>query len=697
MEDIRHPPSLIPYLDASHGNPYLKFSLISQDPAILEKTPFPFLVITDSDPLARLLEAEFVSDAESPLKKVFVSVQRDQYLLTRDDLWPINNRDIVESWQETFSFYAVENKVLPLTILANQINEEGRLRPFQSLFFCKTRKLFFHPPCPKCGLSLRQCENDNLLNHSGLQPYSASLKRYLYCPSCFSESKSDFYVYELDHSDPPTIKDRWALIKEYGFLLSNTNDQFPCGACPNHQECYSSDQRVLSRIYPFAFYPFYLFAFDAMSLHGSDFLSLISGATFEELEAQVEIRQGLGRARCLKTIKEDGFTKAPFFYNNDERYFWEVLYLKLSFLEEVIQNLLLGTDLFKHPDLGLSLNRIWVKLVNSSSLLPFFWNFRVGFLDISRHPPEIQPPRLSSSYTFFFIALVWFYALLANKKQGISNISISLRKSLEHPFSDQNFSKPLFNPMNIFWDPEGKTFNKDWLSLWEKSLLLGWSLFKSSFQYDAKWSIEEFLKQLENLREEVKKNLFWKEPMVSSQTRLSEINTEDEVIHGILTRIFKKWQVGIEAEKEEWKETVVLSPGGLKKESSTSLKEEKGKEIIPETVIISVPRAGLGLEEKGNVEEGDICLRPKIDELPKGEDFLAQTVILGPGKGVSLLYKEVPSKDFSLKKKALPSGESQTDVIPKTIEKLSEDDNLAETVILGQGKVRDKEKDGKKE
>lgn len=698
MENTRRLPSLLPYLDASCGGFSLQFSLVSQDPAILEKTPFPFSVISDSDPLARLLEAEFVSDAGSPLKKVFVLVQRDQYLLTKDALGTLNNSKIVESWQEAFSFHVGENKALSLMILANQMNEEGKLRPLQSLFYCKTRKLFFHPPCPKCGLPLHQCENDGLLNHSGLQPYSASLKRYLYCPSCFSESKSDFYVYELDRSDPPTIKDRWALIKEYGLLPNQPNEQFPCGACSNHQECYSSDQRVLSRIYPFAFYPFHLFAFDAMSLNGSDFLSLISGATFDELEAQGGIRQEPGRARCLKAVKQDGLAKAPFFYNNDERYFLEVLYLKLSFLAEVIENFLRGTDLSKHPDLRVSIDRIWVKLVNPGSLLPFFWNFRVGFLDIRRHLPEIQPPMPPSSHTYFFLALLWFHALLANKKQDRANISISLRELLDRPFSGQDFSKPLFNPLNIFWDPEGRTFHKDWSSLWEKSLLLGWSLFRASLRYDAKWSIEEFLKPLENLREEVKRVLFSKEPRVSLHAGLLQTNTEDEAIHGILTRIVQKWQVGMEGEKEEWKKTVVLSPEGLKEESSSSLMEGKEDEMIPETVILSAPGAGLGFEEKGTAKEGDRAssLR-KIDALPTGEDFSVQTVILGSGKGLSPSSREVPSKEFGLRQTALLPGEAQTTITSKVKEELSEDDVLSETIILGPGKVREKKRDGTKE
>lgn len=468
MANTRHPPSLIPYLDASRGGFHLQFSLISRDPAILEKTPFPFSVVSDSDPLARLLEAEFVSDAGSRLKKVFVLIQRDQYLLTeRDDRWVPDNGKIAESWKKAFSFYAGDNMALSLIILANQMNEQGKLRPLQSLFYCKTRKLFFHPPCPKCGLSLHQCENDDLLSHSGLRSYFASLKRYLYCPSCFSEDKSEFYAYGLDRSDPPTIKDRWTLIKEYGLLPDQSNDQFPCGACSNHQECYGSDQRVLSRICPFGFYPFYLFVFDAMSL--------------------------------------------------------------------------------------------------------------------------------------------------------------------------------------------------------------------------------------KDLREGVKRVLFSKEPIAGPQTGPLETEKDDKAIRRILARISQKWQVEIGGKKEGWKETVVLSPEGLEKESRPSSREEKESEIIPETVILSPPGTGLGLKETGTAGARDhgSSLR-KTDESPGGEDFSVQTVILGSEKGLSLAFGEGPAKEFGSQKMALPSGEARTHVAARMKGALSKDDVLSETVILGQGKVHGKKRDGKK-
>ncbi len=454
--NTRRPPSLIPYLDPSDGGFSLQLSLISPDPAILENTPFPFSVISDSDPLARLLEAEFVSDAGSLLKKVFVLLQRDQYLLTKDDQWFPNNRKIVESWQEAFSFYIGANEPSFLILLANQMSEKGKLSPFQSLFYCKTRKLFFHSLCPRCGLSLRQCEDEDLLARSGLQSYSASLKRYLYCPSCFSQAAPEFYAYELDRSDSPIVKDRRTLIKEQGLLSDQPNGHFPCGACPNRQGCYGSDQRVLSRIYPFAFYPFYLFVFDAMSLSESDFL-----------------RRG-----------------------------------------------------------------------------------------------------------------------------------------------------------------QGKSF-------------------------------------------------FAKEPMLSLQAGLSETQKNDDAIRKILRKIVQKWRLEIGTEKEGWKKTVVISAGGLEGESTVSLREDKESEVVPETIILSPPGVGSGLQKKRAAKGEDYAssLR-KIDKLPAGEDFSVQTVILRPGKSLSPLSGEIPSKEIGSKKTVLLSGEAQLNVNPKMNGAPSEDDVLVETIIL---------------
>jgi hypothetical protein len=96
-------------------------------------------------------------------------------------------------------------------------------------------------------------------------------------------------------------------------------------------------------------------------------------------------------------------------------------------------------------------------------------------------------------------------------------------------------------------------------------------------------------------------------------------------------------------EREELRETIILSPGGAKAEKETPpppVQATELKEDIPETVIFSPSRP-------------------------------------------------TPTPSFP---KVAPSREAdKMSAIPKT-EKQPEDDGLTETVILGPGKVRDKKK-----
>ena len=264
MKNNTEMPSLLPYLEPSGAKFHLSFSLISKEPSIQEKSHSPFLNISESDPFARLIQAQFVTDAGSEIKRVFVLLQRDEYPLSEDALWPISNHDIDERWQRTFSPYSDKKQDSSVVILANQIRKDGGLSPLQSLFYCKPKQIFFHPPCPKCGLPVQQCYDDDLLTSLGLQPYSMSLMRYLFCPACFeSLGQSDFFASSLKGSNSPILKDRWNLITEFGQLTEGgkPSSQFPCSHCPNCQECYGAEGLAISRIIPFSFYPFFMLIF----------------------------------------------------------------------------------------------------------------------------------------------------------------------------------------------------------------------------------------------------------------------------------------------------------------------------------------------------------------------------------------------------------------------------------------------------
>lgn len=690
--------SLLPYLETRRGNFNLKISLTSEDSAVLERTLFPFLAITETDPLTRLIEARIRSDAGSEIDKVFLLVQRDRYLLAKDELWPVNNKDIEEAWQQAFSFYSSENRDNSFIALADQTDDQGRAAQLSSLFFCTTRQLFFHPPCPKCGQPLQQCEDDELLSKAGLQSWSGSLKRYLYCRTCASAGKLDFYVDELEPSDPQTLRDRSSLIRKFKLLVDSNKsvELFPCIGCPNYKDCYGADQRVLSRIVPFSFYPFHMFIFKAPSLNAPDFLSLVSGAAFQELEARLENKGEYGRNNCVKGVRQDNLIKAPCLFDSGSRNFLEVLYLKLTFLAEVFQGISRGSNILSHPDLRLSLDRIWVKLPEHGSRLPFLWDFKVMFTDIFRQPTnKTSSPELQKADTLFFMGLVWFYALLVNRQQDMSKIYLTLREMLDRSSSDSSFSfdnyirkgtSPVLLPSNIFWDPEGKTVSNDTFPLWEKGLHAGWSVLNAGIRPSAGFSQENFLQQLDEIREEVKGRLFAEAPADEQQPA----REDDKAISVILKNIYDKWSAPAAVEELALTETVMLSPEGADKNIPQPVEES---DIATSTVIIS---AASGQPASGPAQPED------------QEEILTETVMISP-QGMKDTFKPspvtpqirpdtVPPETVIISAKdvagALRPAPEQSGASTETEEqnKKKEQDFLAETVILKPGELKGKGK-----
>lgn len=695
--------SLLPYLDSSRGHFHLNPALISDDNAALERTPFPFLTITDSDPLNQLIEASIRTDAGSEIERVFLLVQRDRYLLAKDELWPVNNRDIDGAWQKAFAFYSSENRDHSFITLAGQIDDQGRQVQLSSLFFCKTRRLFFLPPCPKCGLPLQQCEDEELLGNAGLQSYSGSLKRYLYCRTCASTGKLDFYVYELEPSDPQTLRDSSSLIRKFKLLVdgNKSSEQFPCIGCPNYKDCYGADQRVLSRIVPFSFYPFHMFIFTAMSLNALDFLPLVSGAAFKELEAELEKKGEYGRSSCLKNVRQENLIKAPCLFDSGRRNFLEVLFLKLTFLAEISQGISGRSEILRHPDLRLSLDNIWVKLPEHGSRLPFMWDFKVRFTDIFRQQTDkASSPELQNANSLYFMGLVWFYTLLVNRQQDMSKVYFTLREILDKSSSDSSFSfdnyihdagSPVLLASNIFWEPEEKTVNKDALPLWEKALQSGWSVLNAGHRPAAGFSQDNWLQHLDELRDEIKSLLFAEVPADKQQPA----QNDDKAISRILKNIYDKWSIPAAAEEEAMTETVLLSQESTDRKIQPPPSSEQG-DIVSSTVIISPP----------GVKASSIPAQPEQTE--KQEEILTETVILSPQRMKDTLRPSpetpqkkpdtVPLETVIISTKDVPGALRPAGKQPGTAAETEEQkekkehDFLAETIILKPGELKGKGK-----
>jgi hypothetical protein len=517
-------------------------------------------------------------------------------------------------------------------------------------------------------------------------------------------------VPELGSSDPSALKDRWVLIQEWSLFPNNKTQavDFPCGECSDYPDCFGPKRQAPWRIVPFSFYPFYMFIFEAMSLNALDFLSLLSGAPWAEVEAHLASNQEAGRIRCLQALNPRGPGTAPSLYPpQDERYFGEVLFLKLSFLGELIQTFFLQGAGQKHPDLRFAMEKIWVKLGEQNGSLPLFWNFRVKVIEASLIPP--QPGfflKLPASDAPFFLGLVWFYAFLVNSKQDIAKVYSSLKKGIDlfpqerkdsfEQFLAESF-RSTFHPLNIFWNPEGKTASPDWIPLWEKSLRLGLSLFKASLSNDPQWSKEGFAHQLEALRDEVRSNLLREKSVEVSPAPAGE----DEKLQEILGKILDKWRGRMEPEKEEVMETVILSPERVPRETIPRPPLKDQKEIFPETIITTRQK-----EVEAAVPETVILTRQEaaaakvsgrgIFPPPEtAQDVVPETVILhrsGAVKEETRPSPRVQPQEPQLGKTGSMAKEIKAPLAPKSEEPPVEDDFLGETVILPPGKGREKAK-----
>jgi hypothetical protein len=147
------PPSLLPYLQPNENHFRLEISLNSRETSFLEKSPFPFLLINESTPFERLLEAKIVTDAGSHVQRVFLLQQSDDYRHVPDEMWPLTNEDIDQRWKNTFELYSSQSKTgrsNPI-LLADQIQKNGGYSQFQPLFYCAFKDVYFHPPCSECG------------------------------------------------------------------------------------------------------------------------------------------------------------------------------------------------------------------------------------------------------------------------------------------------------------------------------------------------------------------------------------------------------------------------------------------------------------------------------------------------------------------------------------------------------------------
>lgn len=726
-------PSLIPYLKPTAAMFYLKLSMTANVSSDHKTSAFPFFIVSDTDPLASVMEAAVLSDAGAKIKPVFLLTQKDEYHVVKDEIYPVTNHDIDLAWQHLFAFLKARNENNAIFLFKDQLGDEGTLLPWSPLFFCQHRKEFFQPPCPTCGFPLEMTSDDDLLSGLGLQPYSMSLKRYLFCAHCYdTRGESDFYVRVLTPSDPEILRDQQDLISGFDQLAqdANPNANIPCLKCDGFKQCYETDDLAKTRIVSVSFYPFYMLALPASSVHFLDLLPLLAGADVDEPASRLGAEGQWGRLKYLTTFGKITSRKTHFFFDKDEKFFLEVLYLKLSLLGELSQIIFSGLNAFKYPDLGLSIDRIWANVPEQCDMLPQYWNFKLQLLGIGldiASTPSLS--KLPPSYGLYFLGSVWFYVLLVNAKHDVSEVYNEVAKAVDRIGAKDNavsenllehLQSTVFSPRNIFWHPNEKTVHAGWTTLWEGALDLGFLLLKHGTRPISKWSESEFCKKFEDLRETIKNSLFGPETQVAG----SSLADDDQAIHDILIKIRSKWPgepgakfrtpdrraAGLSAHKSKiarpgagisedllTKEKVILSSEnfGEKKQQADKLVETillKPEDVahaetpdsatqvekdLPETVIL-----GLDVPE---------TQRPSPKE--PLENDIPETVIISPQKPAPASRdndQKRPVKDDSPEpiKAGLPKKSKNQQAEKKPIDMEDKDDDLPKTVIIDPKKLK---------
>lgn len=640
--------SLIPYLQKGQG---VRLSLLSGVPE-QSNAAYPFFVVQDSHPFARLLTADFVTDAGSIVKRVFMLVERDAYRFTEDELFPYANPDLERCWQETSRLIGSGSRDGHGIFLSGQIAEGGGLLPFSPLFFCKTRRIYFHPPCPDCGKPLQLCRDDDLLRNHGLGSWSRSLKRYLNCPACVSDDAARFYAYELEPNDPSILMDRWGLIREFGRLHENRHpdNPFPCVNCSQWGSCYGQGQSSQSRIVPFSFYPFHMLLCEAASFHAMDFLALLSGASLEELTVELEARGESGRVSCLANWRVQGETSGFLYPRGNETHFLELLYLKLSLLLDAFRKTVPDSPEQARLQLGPRIVGLWVDLPGSAGALPWLWSFRTRFVDLLKPEPDL--PAMGNTQqgaSPFYLGLFWFQALARNRNRSSREIVEQLKKAGARmvkgdvAMANEELLR-LFPPGEIFWDPNSAKVPAKFHGHWQSLIRLGGELIAGGVSGREDLPDDGFFRRTEAIREKLRSDLAGTagdKPAAAGSAELRQIVMD----------IHKKWQAEVNpcvvagdvqgkefdggSRSDAWLvETVMLSPAASQPEP---LAAAAGNDEVSETVILApADNVKLALSSGGGTGDPDKEEPQPVNLLdPEEEVNLEETVLLikEPGRG----------------------------------------------------------------
>lgn len=400
--------SLIPLLN-SDSLSIFKLKITSSK---IPEAKSPFALLGNNGLISRMVEGELFDPFDDYGRKIILYCQKDEYPIEAIKL-KLNNRKIYNSWIRKVKQYSKKNKDIALEQLPPD-NITDSIQPFDPIFVCKHKGRYFHPPCPTCGKKLYLCTDEDLLAKIGVESYSSSITRYLYCDTCV-EKKFSLFVKNFSDIDRENafVKNQRELFDSFNNLENISVDRstyFPCNACEEYPACYGNLKKASERLDSFAFYPFFLIVIDSDILNYKTFLRTVC------FESDQLIHNELAENPNLKTqngVAVEKRTRASKMVLRIKKEYLKVFLVKLRLIKQIAIFVSENIDYLFFPDCGFDPHNIWLKVMKNDETDKLHWHFKLLICDTGELLSFFSNNgALESNYGKQFLITIWLYTLL---------------------------------------------------------------------------------------------------------------------------------------------------------------------------------------------------------------------------------------------------------------------------------------------
>jgi hypothetical protein len=378
-------PSLdAPFVGGPRAGVWFELASTDDDP--------PFVVLDDSGRFSRVLHGRVRMGASDTLLDVAVKMQRDAYQFGGAEYATLTNAAIDEMWRcERADQRRTPSACVAAALALTGSGESG------PVLYCRERKVYFHPPCPRTGVALRVCREDGVLQDCGLRPYGSSMHRYLWSGTGDNRAAAPQVFYKrtaLDDERPRSdvkVRTGAELFTDLAPLAHGEVDakiDFPCRQCGERDNCYPRAGKTAPlaprRLVPLSYYDFAFLAMPALPLGYSELCELLAGAPWSEVKQRALALGGRGRAELLATLDARLDGGRQWLHRRDHRTAMalEVLRAKLTAFAQVVDGVAAVHRACARPHLGVEPRNVMATLVDAGPGVPVRWAARVQLIDL---------------------------------------------------------------------------------------------------------------------------------------------------------------------------------------------------------------------------------------------------------------------------------------------------------------------------